>query len=807
MRRILSALIFVLCTVFPATVYAQSSGTTPPPPPVCSSSNAGAIYTNTGTSPATVYTCSYYNLAWNWVVNPSYGGIVYYPTLPATCSGALPAFESGWPDTTMYVCVNGVPTPYAGATAVLPYPGIVYGTSAGGGTIATSAQIAAALSATPSPVSVGTLTASTSVTTPSLTVSYLNGTPQADQFLGADFCAKLRAANVWALANSYQLVDATHFPSAVTCSVDPVQGLEGAGNSAKLTILLPASWISSSVPWLVNNAEITLRGMGRSETILAYTGATVVPAVLTIGGSSTNAYYPNGVTVKDMSVIGGLGNATDGILAQDAGSLDLQNISTWGVTGCGIHTEGVITPTIYKPHTWSDEASRIGYNSSSYSIPTSGLCFDQTTPGFTTTDGTVVDPIATGTGGVGFNYIAVQGMTMIGGTSEGNLHGLALSTNAVLNTFIDTDIEANSPNVAGTDINDAGDQNHYENVIAVSPCSGCSSVSSSDYRSSFVDGNPATGVAGMNVTKNGYMLSGTYGRVFENDATANGETPITMYTPNLPVGGTSSIIGGMNLYGSNYESFSVSFLNNGGSGSTANQAEFGIAGAPFLKLDGLGNTIAPTTLAVHGLSQPANHGVVATGTASATGGSLPAGTYYAKIAYVDAYGNTTAASYESTAVTTTGSTSSISWAFNVLPGVTSVNIYVGTTPGGESYYFNSTTSPYVQTSTSGTAGAPPTSNTTGEFTSAHITASTSVTTPAILQPAAQSTGGTCTMASSTTCTVTLAHTYTTPVCIATEQDTGTVIAGECSVSGTTVTITAASSNSVTWGALVFGNPN
>ena len=68
-------------------------------------------------------------------------------------------------------------------------------------------------------------------------------------------------------------------------------------------------------------------------------------------------------------------------------------------------------------------------------------------------------------------------------------------------------------------------------------------------------------------------------------------------------------------------------------------------------------------------------------------------------------------------------------------------------------------------------------------------------------------GGTCSMSSSTTCTVTLNSAYTTPVCIATQQSSGTVIAAECSVSSTTVTVTAASSNSATWGVLVFGNAN
>lgn len=78
--------------------------------------------------------------------------------------------------------------------------------------------------------------------------------------------------------------------------------------------------------------------------------------------------------------------------------------------------------------------------------------------------------------------------------------------------------------------------------------------------------------------------------------------------------------------------------------------------------------------------------------------------------------------------------------------------------------------------------------------------------PSVSQPAANTFGGSCTMSTATTCTITLGHSYTTPVCIATVQGT-TPLYAACSVSGTTVTITASASNSDTWGAMVFGNPN
>ncbi len=107
------SLAVVMVLGFGANVHAQSSGPTPPTGS-CSSSNAGALYTDTGTSPATVYTCSYYNLSWQWIVNPIYGGIVYYPTVPSTCSGSLPVFVGNWPNTQMYLCVNGYPQAVGG---------------------------------------------------------------------------------------------------------------------------------------------------------------------------------------------------------------------------------------------------------------------------------------------------------------------------------------------------------------------------------------------------------------------------------------------------------------------------------------------------------------------------------------------------------------------------------------------------------------------------------------------------------------------------------------------------------------------
>jgi hypothetical protein len=65
-------------------------------------------------------------------------------------------------------------------------------------------------------------------------------------------------------------------------------------------------------------------------------------------------------------------------------------------------------------------------------------------------------------------------------------------------------------------------------------------------------------------------------------------------------------------------------------------------------------------------------------------------------------------------------------------------------------------------------------------------------------------GGTCTMSAGTTCSITLPEQPATLTrCLVTQQGTGTPVAAECSISGTTLTITAASSNSATWAAFIF----
>lgn len=91
-----------------------------------------------------------------------------------------------------------------------------------------------------------------------------------------------------------------------------------------------------------------------------------------------------------------------------------------------------------------------------------------------------------------------------------------------------------------------------------------------------------------------------------------------------------------------------------------------------------------------------------TGTPSTTGGTLQAGTYFAKIVAIDQYGGITAASTETASVSVTGTTGSITWNWTAVTGAVSYRVYVGPVTGGQLTYFTSNTNSYVQTTAIGT---------------------------------------------------------------------------------------------------------
>lgn len=372
---------------------------------------------------------------------------------------------------------------------------------------------------------------------PNAYIQFINGVPQADQFPGTDFCVKLRAANVWALANGYSLVDATHFPSTVSCSIDPVTALNATpGATVDLVDELPASLISTTVPWVITNSLLSMEGKGAGKTILQYVG-TPAPAVLTLGGSN-NVFAVVANRISKMSITGLTANATDGFFASTAHYWHLDDVSFWGVTGCGIHTEFAVTPTITAPVISQIQANFLGYGS--YSVPASGICM-QDNAGGQTTDGTVIDPDIEGVSSWGIDLISANSMTFTSGASEQSGSGLRIQFNSQLNTFIGLDVEANTSMV---DVLDDGNSSHFINIIAASAANSVTIGATS--RNAVLDGGLIGGTPGYVLTSGAQGFS----RIIGNQIT--GKNQWTSALNSGAIGWNATGTGDTSFYNSNY---------------------------------------------------------------------------------------------------------------------------------------------------------------------------------------------------------------------------------------------------------------
>lgn len=98
-------------------------------------------------------------------------------------------------------------------------------------------------------------------------------------------------------------------------------------------------------------------------------------------------------------------------------------------------------------------------------------------------------------------------------------------------------------------------------------------------------------------------------------------------------------------------------------------------------------------------------------TGSTTGGSIPAATYYFAVTALGPWGETGPSSERNAVLT--GATSSVAHVIAAYSGATGYRIYVGTTTGVYTSYFEDADGSYTQTAVSGTAGSPPAATSPG----------------------------------------------------------------------------------------------
>ena len=362
-----------------------------------------------------------------------------------------------------------------------------------------------------------------------VTAKFINGIPQADQFPGApDACTQINMAAAYAIANHIDQVDATHFipsstaPYTVQCSTNPFYGLNPTiGAPLNLTINFGAVVFASAVPWVITNSSIALHGEGNTQTVveLTGTGSNVLYA------HAQSSMVHNGleeVDIRNMMFVGNQSNVTDAVLLVDVNRSNFFNVSAWGASNCGIHTEGAVTDSFYRPTVSQREYLNVFPSGSATTA--NGLCFDSSpVSDVQTTNGTVTDASVEYVTNIGWHVISAQTMTFTSGTSEYNFQGINVSSvNSKFNTFIDSDIEGNSMNSAGVDVYDVGNLNTYINLLATSACGGCSSVL-------------LTGTEGQQFLLGGYQPTGASGPGL------NGISPIGYSTTSATAGSASPL--------------------------------------------------------------------------------------------------------------------------------------------------------------------------------------------------------------------------------------------------------------------------
>lgn len=373
---------------------------------------------------------------------------------------------------------------------------------------------------------------------PQMQPAFINGIPQVASWTGSDACAKLHNAMLYAINNSLPLVDATGLNGVQPCASNPFLHLNDTPNApVNLTVNFGATTFQTTVPWVVTNSTLQLRGLGAFSTRVDYTGAIGAAAVMTVNaGNFTGPFAGNGINGGEISgmwfygdSIGGTPNATDGLSLIFVNRYMLNGVYAWGVNGCGIRTQGAVTDTFMRPRVSVADAAFGGIQS--HPTPTNGLCLGGLAgvPGGNedTTSGSVIDAGMEGVRGVGIILQSADQITIQGGTSEQNpgggilinssASGVNSGTSNKFNLVLSMDLEANGPDFTGEDIQDNGQLNTYINVLATSPCSSpCTGTvnlvgGGSHY---FLNGFPEFGVVGSGtngISPTGFGVSSATG--------------------------------------------------------------------------------------------------------------------------------------------------------------------------------------------------------------------------------------------------------------------------------------------------------
>jgi hypothetical protein len=367
----------------------------------------------------------------------------------------------------------------------------------------------------------------------------INGEIMADQEPGIDASVQIQTAIAAAYAGGIPIVDATHFSGLQPCTVDMFGAIDAITTSVNIVVNMPAAHFQCSVQQTITNSSLTINGQGPALTQIEYTGGTLATAALWVHAQTSSAV--NGLTAVHVSGIyfyGDNANLTDAVLVEDANRSEFSNILAWGANSSGFHCEGCVSDTFYRVRESQVDANEINGTgvSGAHTWPQYGLQLDSSaSSGNQTTAGTVVDNAAEFTASAGWWLRSANSMTFTGGTSEDGFRGIVISSGSKWNVFSSPDLEGNTQDLQGVDVDDLGQSNTYIGLLATSACSGCASVYADGGAASTIiqDTGLSTGYAGqINDVGNNQDFRGSEGILY----------PWTMeVTANASIGGSLTV--------------------------------------------------------------------------------------------------------------------------------------------------------------------------------------------------------------------------------------------------------------------------
>lgn len=267
-----------------------------------------------------------------------------------------------------------------------------------------------------------------------------------------DICTSI-AAEIAALPAAGGTVDARGLSavSPVSCASNPFATNNAAASPKPVNLLLGPGVINTTVPWLISTDNMSIRGSGRTQTILQYTGTTTItdPGGTNPGGiiefdTATPASTTiEGVGLSDIFVTGN-SHSPYGVLLDGTHKSDLERVSVWNVTNTGIELKFAVANNLVAPHGSSFDSAAAGIPQTVQ--PANGLGLDGESGSAAATTSSITNPVFEYNSNCGIYLGWTFGNVFISGTSEGNGTNICTMSGGGQypsgNVFIGTDLES-----------------------------------------------------------------------------------------------------------------------------------------------------------------------------------------------------------------------------------------------------------------------------------------------------------------------------------------------------------------------------